>query len=81
MIPITHISSFFRNLAVRFRKENDLSDITWALCEASPTFKGIWIRFFFGDELNPDDIDWIQREATFDDKGSRVDFLIKKKGG
>jgi len=81
MYSFDHIPTFFRALADRFRKENDLSDITWALCEASPTFKGIWIRFFFGDELNPDDIDWIQREATSDDKGSRVDFLIKKKGG
>lgn len=79
MYSFDHIPTFFRALADRFRKENDLSDITWALCEASPTFKGIWIRFFFGDELNSDDIDWIQREATSDDKGSRVDFLIKKK--
>lgn len=79
LVNLRPVQCFFQNLSARFRKENNLSDITWALCEASPTFKGIWIRFFFGDELNPDDIDWIQREATSDDNGSRVDFLIKKK--
>ena len=30
---------FFNSLAQRFGKENDLSDITWALCQASPSFK------------------------------------------
>ena len=41
------IKSFFSNLADRRRKENDLSDITWAMCQASPAFQKAWLHFFF----------------------------------
>ena len=34
---------FFNSLEHRFGKENDLSDITWAMCQASPSFKEKWI--------------------------------------
>ena len=30
------LNLFFNALAGRFYKENDLSDVTWAMCEASP---------------------------------------------
>ena len=75
------VSLFFNALADRFHRENHLSDITWAMCEASPAFRRLWIRFFFGDALDPDTVTGIRREVPSDDKGSRVDFLLLVKGG
>lgn len=67
---------FFNSLAQRFGKENDLSDITWALCQASPSFKEKWVHFFFPD-LDLSSVDSIEREIPDDNgEGSRVDFLI-----
>ena len=74
-----NISCFFANLAPRFGKENDLSDMTWAMCQASPCFMEEWIHFFFKD-LDVKDIEYIEREVPDDDNsGSRVDFRITVK--
>ena len=74
------IKLFFEYLATRRYKENDLSDITWALCHACPDFKRIFIHFFFPD-LEIDLIEYFERETRDDDEGdSRVDFLIRIKG-
>jgi hypothetical protein len=40
------VEEFFQNLAERFRKENDLSDFTWALCKSCPDFMEGFMRFF-----------------------------------
>ena len=72
---------FFRSLADRFRRENDLSDMTWAMCEASAAFRRMWIRFFFGEALDPETVTRIEREVTSDNRGSRVDFLLRVRGG
>ena len=80
-MPIPPLTLFFRSLADRFRRENDLSDVTWAMCEASGAFKRIWIRFFFGEALDPEAVTRIEREAVSDDRGSRVDFLLRVRGG
>lgn len=70
------LSSLFNCLAQRFGKENDLSDITWAMCQASPAFKELWIHFFFPD-LDLLTVESIEREIPDDSgNGSRVDFLI-----
>jgi hypothetical protein len=70
-------SSFLINLAQRQRNENALSDVTWAMCQASPTFLTEWVRFFFKD-MDISAIQNIDREVYADeDKGSRVDFYIE----
>ena len=72
--------AFFNNLAQRFGKENDLSDITWAMCQASPAFMELWVHFFFPN-LDMSTVESVDREIP-DDKGegSRVDFLISIEG-
>lgn len=73
------ISLFFKNLAWRLGKENDLSDITWAMCQASQTFFTLWMHFFFPD-LDVSMIDGIEREVPDEcGDGSRVDFFIRIK--
>ena len=73
---------FFELLAGRFRKENDLSDITWAICESCPCFRSIWLRYFFGDAIDINDVESIEREVVDVVDGSpRVDFVVYMKGG
>lgn len=73
---------FFESLAGRFRKENDLSDITWAICEACPSFRSIWLRYFFGAAIEINDVESIEREVVdVVDGSSRVDFAVYMKGG
>ena len=72
------ISSFFANLPCRFSKENDISDITWTMCQASPVFLEQWTRFFF--DIKVEDIESIEREVPDPNNcGCRVDFLITSK--
>lgn len=74
------LSSFFANLTARFGKENDLSDITWAMCQTSPCFKEIWINFFFEGKINISDVEYIEREVPdSNNSGSRVDFKLTLK--
>ena len=73
---------FFELLAGRFRKENDLSDITWAICESCPCFRSIWLRYFFGDAIDINDVESIESEVVdVVDGSSRVDFAVYMKGG
>ena len=71
------ITDFLENLANRKRSENDLSDITWALCKSSHTFQTLFLNLFFPDEqfLN---ITRFEREKAEGD--SRPDFLIENNG-
>ena len=41
------LNSFFLHLGIRLYKENNLSDITWALLQASDEFKQLFIKYFF----------------------------------
>jgi hypothetical protein len=64
---------FFLKLADKFRKENDLSDITWALCKAFPLFETLFLSYFFKEIKDDAGID-LKREVT---RGcSRVDFFF-----
>lgn len=72
------ISTFIQNLSYRFRSENDLSDITWTLCETSDKFKFTFIKFFFPD-ITITDTDILSREKNSDD--SRPDFILETKDG
>lgn len=41
------IKLFLENLSYRMFKENDVSDITWALCNTSPRFRDYFLHYFF----------------------------------
>ena len=70
---------FFGGLASYFRKENDLSDVTVALCNADDEFKKIFLKCFF-PQIKLDEIKSILREVPDDSvKDSRVDILINTK--
>lgn len=71
------IDIFLDILSSRKRSENDLSDITWALCLSSHSFQSLFIKFFFPDTefLN---ISRFEREKI--EKDSRPDFLIENNG-
>ena len=57
------------------RKENDLSDMTYALCVGNREFRQFFLDFFFRDShLNAEEID-IYREWK-DNAGNRPDFYI-----
>lgn len=71
------IESFLDILSGRKRNENDLSDITWALCLSSHSFQTLFLNFFFPttEFLN---ITRFEREKSLGD--SRPDFLIENNG-
>ncbi|MFT4071654.1 MAG: hypothetical protein QM654_07020 [Dysgonamonadaceae bacterium] len=74
---MTIIKTFFSNLHWRFNKENDLSDLTWAMCQTSETFKQLFLQFFFPN-TKFDKINSFLRERVQDD--SRADFVIDNDG-
>ena len=69
------LQNFIHNLAGRFRKENDLSDIIWALSETSNEFKNLFVSFFFDELKNEKDIFQLQRE--YPTGSSRPDFYFE----
>ena len=72
---------FFDALALKFRNENDLSDVTWSMVQASPYFKEQWLHLFF-PHLDIKSVDSIEREV-WDNKNheSRADFVIRTLDG
>lgn len=73
---MSNISDFIRNLSFRFRNENDLSDVTWCMCETSAMFKTAFLRFFFPCIKVSSVV--LQREKSDDD--SRPDFYFEYNG-
>ena len=68
------LKDFIVNLSFRFKGENDLSDITWAMCQTSDSFKRAFVHFFFPGLITTDEI-FLQREYSEDD--SRPDFYFQ----
>lgn len=68
------LNTFFEHLGVRLRNENDLSDMTWALCEANPVFKTLFLSFMFGKTYDYSKAEGFRREVTRED--SRVDLFF-----
>lgn len=68
---------FFRHLSCKFRKENDLSDITWVMCQSCESFRDSLLKFFF-PEIQIEKSISIEREKSEDD--SRPDFYIENNG-
>jgi len=69
------IENFFDKLSYRFRSENDLSDITWALGESCPKFQQLFLKFFFNEISDFPKITVFKREHTED--YCRPDFYIR----
>lgn len=76
---MTDIAKFFEALSWRAYKENDLSDVTYAMCEADADFKQFFINFFFEDQkLNADECT-IEREVSYPGYSSRPDIVIRNR--
>lgn len=76
---MTDIAKFFEALSWRAYKENDLSDVTYAMCEADAVFKQFFINFFFEDQkLNADECT-IEREVVYTGFSSRPDIVFRKR--
>ena len=67
---------FFETLSFRLKNENDLSDITWAMCLSCESFRNDFLHFFFPEMVIDKNIS-IEREVSEND--SRPDFLIENK--
>ena len=71
---MTDLTKFFTALSERAYKENDLSDVTYAMCEANAEFKQFFLDFFFKEfNLDPSTTT-IEREHS--EKFGRPDFWI-----
>lgn len=68
------LSAFFSALAERAYKENDLSDVTYALLEANKAFRQFFLDFFFPNEGLVGDQVVIEREHAVGE--GRPDFWI-----
>lgn len=71
------VHQFFDKLSLRLRRENHLSDITWALCESNPEFRNFFLAFFWSDISIPN-IRAFKREHSEVD--CRPDFFIRTDG-
>lgn len=72
---------FFKGLGDRFWKENDLSDVTYAMCRGSKVFFQFFLDFFFSGELAVDAEDAEIAREIDDGKGNRPDFRIETRKG
>ncbi|MBR5915037.1 MAG: hypothetical protein IKZ57_01170 [Spirochaetia bacterium] len=73
----TNINQFFEYLAERKYHENDLSDITYALCCANDEFRKFFLNFCFPKDNSELDTNDLTREYTND--RSRLDFFFHDK--
>ena len=72
----TNTIRFFKELSQRMYKENDLSDIVYALCESNLQFKQFFLDFFFKDRGLIAANATLEREIQYGD-GSRPDFVVR----
>lgn len=65
------MNNFFLALAERKHNENDLSDITYALCKANDEFRKFWLKYCFEDDIDTEDL-----IREYQDGFSRPDFFF-----
>ena len=65
------LNLFFEAMADRLNNENDLSDITYALCKSDDEFRKFFLEYCFEESINTDDL--IREYA---DGSSRPDFYF-----
>ncbi|MCQ2303067.1 MAG: hypothetical protein MJZ94_10645 [Bacteroidales bacterium] len=70
------IENFISNLSLRLNSENNLSDITWTMCQTSDIFQSVFLQFFFPKEKLTEV--YLQRELP--DEDSRPDFYFEHDG-
>ena len=74
----TNIGAFANALSSRMWKENDLSDMTYAMCEGNMEFRQFFLDFFFRDShLNAEDVKIFREWCT--SQNNRPDFCIQDK--
>jgi len=73
------MAKFFEALSERAYKENDLSDVTYAMCEADVKFRQFFLDFFFKDAHLDASKVTIEREHS--EANGRPDFWIKDEEG
>ena len=66
-----NLNLFFEAMSDRLKNENDLSDITYALCKADDVFRKFFLEFCFDESIDTDDL--IREYA---DGSSRPDFYF-----
>lgn len=76
---MTDMKKFFTALSERAYKENDLSDVTYAMCESDICFKQFFLNFFFAKYNLDASSTSIEREHSTD--WGRPDFFIRTKKG
>ena len=76
---MTELTKFFTALSERARKENDLSDITYAMCEANLEFRKFFLDFFFR-EANLD-VKTVKISREHSTEWGRPDFWIRTADG
>ena len=72
MIDENRITKLFEAISKRLYRENDLSDITYALCISNEDFKKFFLDYCFDESLN---ITYIERECSRN--CSRPDFFAQ----
>lgn len=70
------IEKFISNLSLRLNSENNLSDITWTMCQTSDVFQNVFLQFFFPKEKFAEI--YLQRELS--NGGCRPDFYFEHEG-
>ncbi|MEK7880633.1 MAG: hypothetical protein AAB210_01900, partial [Deltaproteobacteria bacterium] len=66
------------NLAIRMRKENDLSDVTWAMADSCPEFLNLFMQVFGFKDFDQEKPSNISREHSgeYPEGNNRVDFFV-----
>ena len=74
------LNLFFKAIAERYHNENDLSDITYALCQSDKAFLQFFLDFFFGEGKINVHQDKIEIEREYAVAEGRPDFAILVNG-
>ena len=75
-MEVAVIKHFFSSLAERLNHENDLSDITYSLCNSNEEFRRVFLKYCFEKDIDTRDF---YREYAQDD--SRPDFQFHDLNG
>ena len=78
---MTDLTKFFEALSERAYKENDLSDVTYALCESDSCFRQFFINFFFKNHHPKIDASKVVITREVSTEWGRPDFYIRDNNG
>ena len=73
---MTDLNKFFKALSERAYKENDLSDVTYSMCESNKVFRQFFLDFFFRSfNIDAQAVTITREYAT---EWGRPDFYIRR---